>query len=435
LLGKILNVFRVVELRKKIVYTLFIIALYRLGTYIVLPYVNYDQVKTLTAQAEENGILGFLNLFSGGGLTNLSLFALGIMPYITASIIIQLLGAVIPKLAQWQEEGQIGQKKITQTTRYITIVLAFMQASVLVFQLNSTSSVFYQNLPNGALQDGKYLLRFNIGVAILMIITLVAATTLLMWLGETITQRGIGNGISMIIFASVVASFPAQGGILWSQSKFIFFIMLALFVFMIFAIVYVESGQRRVPVQFAKRQVGRKLYGGQNTYIPLKLNQSGIIPAIFAGAFLYFPIVVSGFIPSEGYRQWVQDNLANSTSWYYVIAYASLIVMFAYVYTAVQFNPAKQAENIRKQGGSIPGVRPGPDMEKYLTKVVNRITLPGASFLAAVAVLPFVAIIFGNITNVSFIGTSLFLAVGVALETMKQINGQMTVRNYEGFLS
>jgi preprotein translocase subunit SecY len=358
------------------------------------------------------------------------------MPYITASIIMQLLGVVIPKLEEWQNEGQTGQKKITQWTRYLTVALALMQSTAFVFVLKSGNGGLLGQ-SNFALPEGVVLIpNFTAYKAIMIIMTWTAGTALVMWLGELITQRGIGNGMSMLIFTSVVSRLPYQGAIVLKQAHaFKFTVLLAIVVLMVLAIVTVESGQRRIPVQFAKRVVGRRMYGGQSTYIPLKVNQSGVIPVIFATSLLSFPALAATVL-GAGPRKWVNDHLVGqaTTSWFYIGCFALLILFFSYFYTAIAFNPQQQADIIRKQGGFIPGIRPGPPTERYLAKVLNRITLPGALFLTVIAVTPFIITRSWNI-NFPFIGTSILIAVGVMLETMKQIDSQLMMRNYEGFLS
>ncbi|MGO9872341.1 MAG: preprotein translocase subunit SecY [Acidimicrobiia bacterium] len=436
-LSRLRNMFRVPDLRNKVFFTIFIIFIFRIGSYIPVPYVDFNALATLKNQAP-TGAIGFLDLFSGGALTGAAVFALGIMPYITSSIIMQLLGVVIPKLEEWQNEGQTGQKKITQWTRYLTVALALMQSTALVFVLKSGKGGLlgqsFAQLPAGLVLIHNFT-AFKAG---LIILTWTAGTALVMWLGELITQRGIGNGMSILIFTSVVSRLPFQGGSVLSEAggfKFTVIIIIALF--MILGIVAVESGQRRIPVQFAKRVVGRRMYGGQSTYIPLKVNQSGVIPVIFASSLLSFPAILATVLPWNGAKTWINNNLVgqNTLSWFYIAAYGGLILFFAYFYTAIAFNPAQQADIIRKQGGFIPGIRPGPPTERYLAKVLNRITLPGAIFLMIIALIPMFVLKFWNITQFPFGGTSILITVGVMLETMKQLDSQLMMRNYEGFLS
>jgi preprotein translocase subunit SecY len=425
--------FRVPDLRNKILFTFIIIAVYRLGAHIPVPYIDFQAIKDLQNQSQNTGVVGFLDLFSGGAITNVAIFFLGIMPYITASIIMQLLGVVIPKLEEWQNEGQVGQKKITQWTRYLTVALALVQSTGFVFALHQGRSGL---LGFAGFQGRDLIPGFNAPRAALIVLTWTAGTALIMWLGELITQRGIGNGMSILIFASVVSRLPAQGSAIYSEgSKFQFFTIIGIGIAMIVGIVFVESGQRRIPVQFAKRVVGRRMYGGQSTYIPLKVNQSGVIPVIFASSILSFPALIATATPWEGVQKFVNDNLVQNQSWFYIGMYTLLIIFFAYFYTAIAFNPAQQADIIRKQGGFIPGIRPGPPTERYLAKVLNRITLPGSLFLAGIAIAPLLVFALWNIKQFPFGGTALLITVGVALETMKQIDSQLMMRNYEGFLA
>jgi len=430
--------FRVPDLRSKILFTLLIVGVYRVGAHLPVPYVDFSAIKDLQDTANNSGVVGFLDLFSGGAITNVAIFFLGIMPYITASIIMQLLGVVIPKLEEWQKEGQTGQKKITQWTRYLTIALALVQSTGFVFALHEGKGGLIGLSAARLPQNVDFIPGFSAPRAALIVLTWTAGTALVMWLGELITQRGIGNGMSILIFASVVSRLPAQGGAIWSEgSKFQFFTIIAIGILMIVAIVFVESGQRRIPVQFAKRVVGRRMYGGQSTYIPLKVNQSGVIPVIFASSILSFPALIASALGNNGHgiQQWINDNLVTRQSWFYMAFYTILIIFFAYFYTAIAFNPQQQADIIRKQGGFIPGVRPGPQTERYLAKVLNRITLPGSLFLATIALAPLLVFALWDIRQFPFGGTALLITVGVALETMKQIDSQLMMRNYEGFLT
>jgi preprotein translocase subunit SecY len=427
--------FRVPDLRNKILFTVLIIAIYRLGAHLPVPYVDFGAIQDLQDQANNAGVVGFLDLFAGGAITNVAIFFLGIMPYITASIIMQLLGVVIPKLEQWQQEGQVGQKKITQWTRYLTIGLAVVQSTGFVFALHEGRS----GILGFAGFEGRDLIPdFSAGTAALIVLVWTAGTALVMWLAELITQRGVGNGMSILIFASVVSRLPAQGGAIWTEgSRAQFFTIIAIGLGMIVGIVFVESGQRRIPVQFAKRVVGRRMYGGQSTYIPLKVNQSGVIPVIFASSILAFPALIASALGNKatGVQRWINDNLVTNHGWFYIGFYTLLIIFFAYFYTAIAFNPQQQADIIRKQGGFIPGIRPGPPTERYLAKVLNRITLPGSLFLAVIAITPLLVFALWDISQFPFGGTALLITVGVALETMKQIDSQLMMRNYEGFLA
>jgi preprotein translocase subunit SecY len=432
MLSRLRNMFRVPDLRNKILFTIFVIILYRLGTHVPVPYVDFEAIKNLQDSANNAGVVGFLNLFSGGAITSVSVFFLGIMPYITASIIMQLLGVVIPKLEQWQQEGQSGQKKITQWTRYVTVGLALMQSSGFVIALRDGKEGL---LGQFGFAGRNMIPNFTTARAALIVLTWVAGTALVMWLGELITQRGVGNGMSILIFASVVSSLPAQGGPIFAESWFKGTVIVLIGIAMIAGIVFVESGQRRIPVQFAKRVVGRRMYGGQSTYIPLKVNQAGVIPVIFASSILAFPALIASVLNWDSLTKWTNDNLVSGSSWTYIALYSLMILFFSYFYTAIAFNPQQQADIIRKQGGFIPGYRPGPPTEKYLAKVLNRITLPGAIFLMIIAIIPLLVFKLWDIQQFPFGGTAVLITVGVALETMKQIDSQLMMRNYEGFLS
>ena len=433
MLGRLRNMFRVADLRNKILFTIVVIAVYRLGSVVPIPYVDYKAIEALQEQSNQGGVVSFLNLFSGGALSNVAIFALGIMPYITSSIIMQLLAVVIPKIEEWQQEGQTGQKKVTQWTRYLTISLALMQSTGIVFALHRGSGSF---LLGSQSLNADLIPTFNTPRVALMVLTLTAGTAFIMWLGELITQRGIGNGMSLLIFASVVSSLPFQGGrILAEGGSYKFTFVIAMGVAMIVGIIFVESGQRRIPVQFAKRVVGRRMYGGQSTYIPLKVNQSGVIPIIFSSSVLYFPVLLSNVVPWQGVQDFINEHLITQDSAFYILSYTILVIFFAYFYTAITFNPQQQADIIRKQGGFIPGIRPGPPTETYLARVLNRITLPGSLFLAAIAVIPLLAFKIWDIRQFPFGGTAILITVGVALETMKQIDSQLMMRNYEGFLT
>ena len=436
MLTSLKNVFKVPELRNKVLFTLLMIVIYRLGAQIPVPGIAYDQVQELKRQSEQSGALGFLNLFSGGALTQFSLFALGIMPYITASIIIQILGVVIPKLEQWQNQGAVGQRKITQWTRYLAIIIATVQGTGLTYLFGTGrggSTFFGSGAPNIKLLPDTAIPR-----VLLVVLTLVAGTALLMWMGEIITQRGVGNGMSLLIFASVVSGLPYSYYRMLQEGETVVFVILVLIsVLTVVAIVFVENGQRRIPVQFAKRVVGRRMYGGQSTYIPLKVNQAGVIPIIFASSIIYLPVLLGNLFSGSWYdpvRNFVDDYITNPRHWTYLLMLFLLILGFAYFYVAIAFDPIKQADSIRKQGGFIPGIRPGAQTERYLAKVLNRITLPGAIFLAAIAILPNIVLLATDLTDFAFGGTTVLIAVGVALETMKQIDSQLMMRNYEGFL-
>jgi preprotein translocase subunit SecY len=428
--------FTIPDLRNKILFTLFIIAVYRLGDNIIAPGVDFNAVQSLAAAASNGGVISYLNLFSGGALTKLAVFGLGIMPYITASIIVQLLMVVIPKFEEWRDEGPSGQRKLTQVTRYMTIALAILQSTGLAYAFhNGGGGLLGTTVPLNV----DLIPDFTVPRVLLIVITLTAGTVVVMWLAELITQRGVGQGMSVLIFTNVIAGLPSQGDALLKSAgaaKFTFLLALAL-IFLV-AIVFVEMCQRRIPVTFAKRVVGRRMYGGQSTYIPMKLNTGGVVPIIFAASVLYFPLLISNLFPSTGWgkdvQTWISNNLAKPSSLWYIALYGGLIILFAYFYAGITFDPHQQADVIRKQGGYIPGIRPGYPTERHLQNILNRVTLPGALFLAVVALLPSIFLAIWNIQNYPFAGTTLLIAVGVALATMQQIDSQLLLRNYEGFL-
>ena len=439
MLSNLKNIFKVPDLRNKILFTVMMVLLYRLGAHIRVPGIDDQAVRQLRESAREQGALGFLNLFSGGAFSSFAIFALGIMPYITSSIIMQVLTVVIPKLEEWQQEGATGQRKITQWTRYVAIAIATLQGAGLTFIFGqgngsafftaSTTAPDIVLLPDGLWPRG-----------LLVIISLVAGTALLMWMGELISQRGIGNGMSILIFASIVSSLPfSYYSILQSKKWVVFAILVAVSIGILIAVVRVELGQRRIPVQFAKRVVGRRMYGGQSTYIPLKVNQAGVVPIIFASSVMLLPVLVTNVIGgANGWRrtvtEWVDRNLVSSQGMLYIVSFALLIIAFAYFYNSIAFDPIRQADQIRRQGGFIPGIRPGPQTERYLAKTVNRITLPGALFVAFIAILPYIVLWVGDVQSFPFAGTTVLIAVGVALELMRQVDSQLMLRNYEGFL-
>ena len=432
------NIFKVEDLRKKVFFTLVMILVYRFGSSLRVPGIDASAVAQLREASKSQGALGFLNLFSGGAFGSFSIFALGIMPYITASIIMQVLNVVIPKLQEWQEMGAVGQRKITQWTRYVAIAIALLQGSGLTFIFGQgNGSAFFgaaAQAPDVVLLD-PFMPR-----ALLVIPTLVAGTAMLMWVGELISQRGISNGMSVIIFSSIVAGLPYSYYSILQSKKFIVFGLLVIVSLAILAaVVRVELGQRRIPVQFAKRVVGRNMTGGQSTYIPLKVNQAGVVPIIFASSVLLLPVLLSNVLGSaEGWRgsiaSFVNDYLVNSQNMVYIVGFFLLIVAFAYFYNSIAFDPIRQADQLRKQGGFIPGIRPGQQTERYLSKAVNRITLPGALFVAFIAILPYIILWVGDVQSFPFAGTTVLIAVGVALELMRQIDSQLMLRNYEGFL-
>jgi preprotein translocase subunit SecY len=424
------NMFRVRDLRNKILFTLLMIAIYQVGTNVPIPGVAFHKIAAITNQDRSNGVIGYLSLFAGTGLSRAAVLGLGIMPYITASIIVQLLSGVIPKFAQWRDQGAVGQRKLTQTTRYLTVGLALMQSSGIVFLYHSGR--LFPTLPAS---EADLIPDFTPGRVVFMILVLTAGTAFVMWLGENITQRGIGNGMSLLIFSNVISAIPIYGEFIkndrgWFGVAVVVVVCLGLLT----AIVFMEQGQRRIPVTFAKRVQGRRMTGGSSTFIPLKVNSAGVIPIIFANSLLYIPVLLSNVVPSAAYRNWVQDNLLNPIDGIYLILYGVLIVVFTFFYVHVQFDPYQQADQIRKQGGYIPGFRPGQPTQRYFSYVLNRLTLPGSLFLAAVALIPSVLLRSWHVNNIPFFGTTLLIAVGVALETMKQIDSQLMMRNYQGFL-
>jgi preprotein translocase subunit SecY len=432
------NIFKVEDLRKKVFFTFLMIMVYRFGTALRVPGVDAGAVAQLREASKSQGALGFLNLFSGGAFGSFSIFALGIMPYITASIIMQVLNVVIPKLQEWQEMGAVGQRKITQWTRYVAIAIAVLQGSGLTFIFGQGNGSAF--LGAAAQAPDVVLLDPFMPRALLVIPTLVAGTAFLMWVGELISQRGISNGMSVLIFASIVSGLPySYYSILQSKKFFVFAVLVAVSLGILAAVVRVELGQRRIPVQFAKRVVGRRMTGGQSTYIPLKVNQAGVVPIIFASSVLLLPVLLSNMLGSAvGWRgsiaSFVNDYLVNSQNIVYIAAFFLLIIAFAYFYNSIAFDPIRQADQLRQQGGFIPGIRPGPQTERYLARAVNRITLPGAVFVGTIAILPYIILWVGDVQSFPFAGTTVLIAVGVALELMRQIDSQLMLRNYEGFL-
>ena len=423
MLQTIANAFAIPEIRRKLLFTAAMLALYRLGAYIPAPGVDLASVEQLESNFAGSNILGFLNLFCGGSLSRLSLFALGIMPYITASIILQLLTVVVPSLERLQKEGEVGQQKITQYTRYLTVGLAFAQSAgyVALFQSSSFSGGVNPLGPDP-----------TFGTVFLVVISLTAGCTLLMWLGELITQRGIGNGISLMIFASIAASIAPGISKWWTNPDQVFVVMMPFVALaVIVGIVFVQEGQRRIPVQYAKRVVGRRMTTGGSTYLPLRVNMAGVIPVIFAASIMAFPPTIGQLINTPAALDFAAFFSPNG--WAYVVGEVFFIIIFTYFYTAVTFNPVDQADNLKKYGGFIPGVRPGRPTAEYLDRILSRLTFPGALYLGAVAALPTILI---NQTSANFFfgGTSILIVVGVALDTVKQLEAQLMMRNYEGFL-
>ena len=422
--------FKTPELRKKIFFTLSIMALFRFGSVVPTPGVSYSAVKTCLDQAQTGGLFGLINLFSGGALLHLSVFALGIMPYITSSIIIQLLTVVIPRFETLKNEGQSGTATLTQYTRYLTIGLAVLQSTGLV-AVARTPGRLISGCSTPIIPDTSWQRILT------MIIVMTAGTSVIMWLGELITDRGVGNGMSILIFTSISAGFPSQ---LWSiklqKGLFAFLFVCAVGILVVAAVVFVEQAQRRIPVQYAKRMVGRQAYGGTSTYIPIKVNQAGVIPVIFASSLLYIPSLIVNFTNSQAaWAVWITRNLVRGDHPIYIFAYATLIIFFTYFYVAITFNPDEVADNMKKYGGFIPGIRAGRPTSEYLQYVLSRITAPGSAYLALVAIIPIIAlIVFGASQNFPFGGTAILIVVGVGLDTAKQIESQLQQRSYEGFL-
>jgi preprotein translocase subunit SecY len=422
--------FKTPDLRKKIFFTLSIMALFRFGSVIPTPGISYTNVQTCLSQVQTGGLFGLINLFSGGALLQLSVFALGIMPYITSSIIVQLLTVVIPRFEALKKEGQSGSAKLTQYTRYLTIGLAILQSSGLVAVARTPGRLF-----SGC--SAEIIPDTSWSRILTMVVVMTAGTSVIMWLGELITDRGVGNGMSILIFTSIAASFPGQ---LWSirlqKGIFVFLIVMAVGVLIVAAVVFVEQAQRRIPVQYAKRQVGSRSYGGASTYIPIKVNQAGVIPVIFASSLLYIPSLVVNLSNSQAsWAVWIQQNFVTGDHWTYVIAYFAMIIFFTYFYVSITFNPEEVAENMRKYGGFIPGIRAGRPTVEHLQYVLSRITAPGSLYLGLVAIIPVIALaLVGATQNFPFGGTAILIVVGVGLDTAKQIESQLQQRSYEGFL-
>jgi preprotein translocase subunit SecY len=422
--------FRTPDLRRKIFFTLSIMALFRFGSVVPTPGVSYSAVQSCLKQVQSGGLFGLINLFSGGALLHLSVFALGIMPYITSSIIIQLLTVVIPRFEALKNEGQSGTAKLTQYTRYLTVGLAILQSTGLV-AVARTPGRLISGCPTPIIPDTSWQR------IVTMILVMTAGTSVIMWLGELITDRGVGNGMSILIFTSIAAGFPSN---LWSiklqKGIFAFTFVLAVGMLVVAAVVFVEQAQRRIPVQYAKRQVGRQSYGGTSTYIPIKVNQAGVIPVIFASSLLYIPSLIVNFTGSTApWAVWVTRNFIKGDHPLYILTYAVLIIFFTYFYVAITFNPDEVADNMKKYGGFVPGIRAGRPTSEYLSYVLSRITAPGSLYLAFVAIIPILALIlFGATQNFPFGGTAILIVVGVGLDTAKQIESQLQQRSYEGFL-
>ena len=424
------NAFRTPDLRKKLLFVLGMIAIYRFGAVMPTPGIDYNAVQQCVALVQDNSLYSLINLFSGGALLQLSIFALGIMPYITASIILQLLVVVIPRLETLKKEGQSGQAIITQYTRYVTIGLAILQA---------TSIVALARTPGALLQgcDLALIPDTSIGILLVMVITLTAGTAVVMWLGELITDRGVGNGMSLLIMASIISTLPGQlCGVLRGNGFWPFAIVMAVGVMLIIVVAFVEQGQRRIPVQYAKRMVGRRQYGGTSTYLPIKVNMAGVIPVIFASSLLYVPVLFTQLSGSSAeWAQWISRNFSNSTSITYAVSYGLMIFFFAFFYVSITFNPDDVADDMKKYGGFVPGIRAGKPTADYLRFVLNRLLTAGATYLMVIAIIPY--FIFGAMgigAQLAFGGTSLLIMVGVGLDFVKQVEAQLQQRNYEGFL-
>ena len=434
MLSAFVNAFRTPDLRKKLLFVLFVIVLFRLGSTTPAPGINVANVQdavTAASTGENSGLFSLINVFSGGALLQLTVFALGIMPYITASIILQLLVVVIPRLEALKKEGQAGQTKITQYTRYLTLGLAILQATGIVALARSG------NLFGGA-DTGQPLLYNNDSILafLLIVLTMVAGTAVIMWLGELITDRGIGNGMSILIFCQVTATFPgAMWGIQQQKGWTTFVLVVLVGLVIVAAVIFIEQAQRRIPVQYAKRMVGRRMFGGSSTYIPLKVNQAGIIPVIFASSLMYLPALLAQFNPEAPWSNWVVAHFVRGDHPIYMATFFMLIVFFTYFYVSITFNPEEVADNMKKYGGFIPGIRAGRPTQEYLAYVLSRITLPGALYLGLIALIPSIAIALLNANqNFPFGGTTILIIVGVGLDTVKQIESQLQQRNYEGFL-
>ena len=429
------NAWRIPDLRKKILYTLLIIIVFRFGSVIPAPFLDASALSELMASAGENSALGYINMLTGGAFSYASLFAMGITPYINSSIIMQLLTIAIPLLERMAKEGEEGRKKIATITRYVTVILGLIQGVAYYFYLRSQGIVEYT--------DGFA----GVFVAFVIVLTFTAGTALIMWMGEQINDKGVGNGISIILFAGIVARLPVTFGTVWqymqlgmeSASTAGQYLVLAplfvvLFLVVIWVIVFMNEAERRIPVQYAKKVVGRKMYGGQSTFLPVKVAMSGVMPVIFASSILAIPQFIKFFAnPTEGFGKALLDAFSQ-TGWLYVVLYFLLILMFAYFYMSIQYNPLEMANNLRQNNGTIPGIRPGKPTADFIAKILSKVTLIGALFLAFVALVP---IIYTNVTGMyglSMGGTSIIIIVGVALETVKQLESQMMLRHYKGFL-
>ncbi|QFZ23460.1 preprotein translocase subunit SecY [Saccharothrix syringae] len=435
MLGAFRSALATPDLRKKILFTLGIVVVFRLGATMPAPGVSFKNVKQCIEEVDQQGVYSLINLFSGGALLNLSIFALGIMPYITASIIIQLLTVVIPRFEQLKKEGQAGQGKLTQYTRYLTIALAVLQSTGIIAL--AVRDQLFQNCAVPVIPDESI---FNL---VVLVTVMTAGTSVIMWLGEIITEKGIGNGMSLLIFCGIAARIPIEGKVIWDRGGLTFFLVCVAALVIIASVIYVEQAQRRIPVQYAKRMIGRRMYGGTSTYLPLKVNQAGVIPVIFASSLLYLPDLISRLLASNDgsapswWETFVQTHLVSQSSPVHISIYFLLIVFFTYFYVGITFNPDERADEMKKFGGFIPGIRPGRPTAEYLRFVLGRITLPGSLYLGIVAILPNLFLDLtgqGQNQNFPFGGTAVLIMVGVGLDTVKQIESQLMQRNYEGFL-
>ncbi|MDP9431281.1 MAG: preprotein translocase subunit SecY [Actinomycetota bacterium] len=423
--------FRTPDLRKKILFVLAIVALYRLGSVVPSPGVDYTAIRTCIEATSNSQVYNLINLFSGGALLQLSIFALGIMPYITASIIIQLLVVVIPRLEQLKKEGQTGQGKLTQYTRYLTIALAILQSTGIAALARGVPSNLFPTCNQALLPDTSV---FTITT---LVVTMTAGTAVVMWLGELITDRGVGNGMSILIFTSIAARLPSEGNrVLTTKGALVFAVVVAVGLVIVAAVVFVEQAQRRIPVQYSKRMIGRRMYSGTSTYLPMKVNQAGVIPVIFASSLLYLPQLLSNAWQSNSpVRTFIERHLVQTDSPVYLVTYFVMILFFTYFYVSITFNPTEVADNMKKYGGFVPGIRPGQPTAEYLDHILSRITFVGALYLGILAIIPYVAFGFlGTSQDFPFGGTAILILVGVGLDTVKQIESQLMLRNYEGFL-
>ena len=441
-MSTIFQAFKDVDLRKKILITLALIILYRIGAQIPTPGVDYgiiaERLRAL-AEGDQGNIFSVISLFSGGALLQLSVFAIGIMPYITASIITQLLTVVIPRFEELKKEGQAGQAKMMQYTRYLTVALALLQSAGIV-ALADREQLLGQGIP--VLVEGR-----TVWTLVMMVVVMTSGAVLIMWLGEIITEKGVGNGMSLLIFAGIATRLPTDGANILRQSgPLIFAVVIAAVIFLVVGIVFIEQGQRRIPVQYAKRMVGRRQYGGTSTYLPLKVNQAGVIPVIFASSLMYVPVLITQIVnsndptpPDNWWMSTVMAWLQNPASWQYILTYFTLIIFFSYFYVSIQYDPYEQADNMKKYGGFIPGIRPGRPTAQYLAFVMNRLLFVGAIYLGLIAILPNIALDMGlggsGAGGMSaFGGTAILIMVSVALTTVKQIESQLLQSNYEGLL-